>query len=184
MPWSKSASAAAVLRATLLLRASGASVGPLPRLRGQVSVHNAGHLDIGRRLLLDSRGFRTQLAVGSGGTLRIGDDVFINQGADIWAAVLVQIGDRVLLGPHVTIVDDSAHDVAPDVPRRVAPVVVEDDVWLGRRCIVMPGVTIGRFSVVGAGAVVTKDVPPCSVVVGMPARVVRTFEPPPPGFRR
>ena len=173
-----------MLRATVLLRAAGAEVGSLPRVRGHVSVHNAGRLKIGRRLLLDSRGFRTQLAIGSAGTLAIGDDVFINQGADIWAAVQVRIGDRVLLGPHVTVVDDSAHDVAPDVLRRVAPVVVEDDVWLGRRSIVMPGVTIGRYSVVGAGAVVTRDVPPCSVVAGVPARIVRTFEPPPPGFRR
>jgi acetyltransferase-like isoleucine patch superfamily enzyme len=63
-------------------------------------------------------------------------------------------------------------------------VTIESDVWIGRRSIVMPGVTIGRFAVVGAGSVVTKDVPPCTVVAGSPARHIRTFPQPPDSFRR
>lgn len=153
-------------------------------MRGRVSLSNSGRLFVGDRLLIDSRFYPAQIAVGPGATLTIGDDVFINQGADIWAADSVSIGSRVLLGPHVTIVDDSAHDVSPDVPARVSPVVIGDDVWIGRRSIVMPGVTVGRFSVIGAGAVVTKDVPSCTVVAGIPARVVRQFPQPPDDFRR
>ncbi len=56
------------------------------------------------------------------------------------------------------------------------PVVIEDDVWIGSRVTILPGVTIGRGSVVGAAAVVTKDVPPYSVVAGNPAKVVKTRE--------
>lgn len=184
MTWSRGASALGVLRAHLALRAAGAEVGALPRLRGTLRLSVEGRLVIGDRLLLDSGTYPTQIHVGPNGVLEFGDDVFINQGADISATMSVSFGDRVLVGPHVTVVDDSAHDVAPEVPRRVAPVVVESDVWLGRRCMLMPGVTVGRFSVVGAGTVVTSDVPPCTVVVGVPARVVRTFEEPPAGFRR
>ena len=55
------------------------------------------------------------------------------------------------------------------------PVIIEDDVWLGTRCIILPGVTIGRGSTVGAGAVVTKSVPPYSVAVGNPARVIKNL---------
>lgn len=52
--------------------------------------------------------------------------------------------------------------------------VIEDDVWMGARCMVMPGVTIGRGSIIAAGAVVTKDIPPYSVAAGVPAKVVRS----------
>ncbi len=145
---------------------------------------NQGRLVAGAGLLVDSRRYPTQIAVGPDGELVLGDDVFINQGADIWAAHRVVIGDRVMLGPHVTVADDGAHDVAPGIPRRVEPVVIESDAWLGRRSIVMPGVTVGRWAVVGAGSVVTADVAPCTVVAGVPARVVRTFPQPPDSFRR
>jgi acetyltransferase-like isoleucine patch superfamily enzyme len=182
--WSTRASAVAVLKAQTKFRMAKAEVGRLPRIWGPLTIRNEGRLVIGDRFLLDSGGYRSQLAVGPAGTMSFGDDVFVNQGADVWAARSVLIGDRVLIGPHATIVDDSAHDVAPGIPRRVEPVVIESDVWLGRRCLVLPGVTVGRFSVVGAGAVVSRDVPPCSVVAGVPARVVRTFDRPPDDFRR
>ena len=61
-----------------------------------------------------------------------------------------------------------------------APVVIEDHVWIGFRAIVLKGVTVGRGAVVAAGAIVTKDVPPHSLVVGQPARPVRAWCPEPP----
>lgn len=91
----------------------------------------------------------------------------------------VTIGDDVMMGPE-TLVYTSNHDFSEvDVPMiqqgrtTAAPVVIEDDVWIGARVIILPGVRIGTGSVVGAGSVVTRDVPPRSVVVGNPARVVR-----------
>jgi len=179
----KHVSAAAVLRAALVLRAAGASVGSLPRLIGRLRVRNEGTLTIGARLLWDTGTYPSQVMVGPGAVLEIGDEAFINQGADIAVAQSVRIGSRVLLGPMVTITDDGAHDVAPGSPRTVAPVTIEDDVWLGRGVLVLPGVTIGRYSVVAARSVVTRDVPPCTVVAGTPATAVRTFEVP-PGWRR
>ncbi|NTU65300.1 MAG: hypothetical protein HGB05_18340 [Chloroflexi bacterium] len=56
-----------------------------------------------------------------------------------------------------------------------APVTIQDGTWLGARCIVLPGVTVGRGSVVGAGSVVTKDVPPNTLVGGVPAKVIRSI---------
>ena len=62
-------------------------------------------------------------------------------------------------------------------PGRACPVVIEDDVWLAARVVVLKGVTIGRGAVVAAGAVVTKDVPPYTLVGGVPAKFIRALEP-------
>jgi acetyltransferase-like isoleucine patch superfamily enzyme len=97
-----------------------------------------------------------------------GEDVFINQGCFFLDLGGITIGDRVLIGPRVTL-NTAGHPV--DLDDRYdfiayAPIVIEDDVWIGAAATITPGVTIGRGSVVGAGAVVAKDVPPLSVVTG------------------
>jgi acetyltransferase-like isoleucine patch superfamily enzyme len=76
------------------------------------------------------------------------------------------------------IVDSAFHELLDRSKRPASqPVVIEDDVWIGAKASIMPGVTIGRGSVVGTAAVVTKDVPPFSVVAGVPARIVKTLDP-------
>ncbi|MDI1465337.1 sugar O-acetyltransferase [Catellatospora sp. KI3] len=95
-----------------------------------------------------------------------GERVFINQGCYFLDYGGIKIGDRVLIGPGVTL-STAGHPV--ELHERLdfithAPIVIEDDVWIGAAVTVTPGVTIGRGSVVGAGAVVAKDVPPLSVV--------------------
>ncbi|GAA2711972.1 acetyltransferase [Actinoplanes palleronii] len=95
-----------------------------------------------------------------------GERVFINQGCYFLDFGGITIGDRVLIGPRVTL-STAGHPVEP--AERFAflthtPIVIEDDVWIGAAATVTPGVTIGRGSVVGAGAVIAKDVPPMSVV--------------------
>jgi acetyltransferase-like isoleucine patch superfamily enzyme len=110
--------------------------------------------------------------------LIIGDDVAMS-GAILYAWRKIHIGDRVLLGAGATVYDSDFHPL--DVSSRnrfetstvgVAPVIIEPDVWVGARAIVLKGVTIGRGSVIGAAAVVTKDVPAGSIVGGVPAKVI------------
>jgi acetyltransferase-like isoleucine patch superfamily enzyme len=119
--------------------------------------------------------------------------VHIGEGTNITPGLVVndgysglcRIGERVSIATNVTLVVDSNPDnsrltLEPYVKERLlrrAAVVIEDDAWLGTNAVVLPGVRIGRGAVVGAGAVVTEDVPPFSVVAGVPARVIRTLTP-------
>ena len=91
----------------------------------------------------------------------------------------VTIGNHVMMDPEVYIYTQNHRFDRTDIPMdqqgfaEEKPVIIEDDVWIGSRVTILPGVTIGRGSVVGAAAVVTKDVPRYSVVAGNPARIVK-----------
>jgi len=87
---------------------------------------------------------------------------------------LVEIEDDVDIGPNVIIVahDSSSHCLNPELPIICKRVIIKRNVYIGAGAIVLPGVTIGEYSIVAAGAVVTKDVPPRTIVAGIPARVV------------
>lgn len=103
-------------------------------------------------------------------------------GAVLVADERIEIGDRVFLGANVLITDTDFHPIDPAVRRRTpqagahAPVVIEDDVFIGTQAIILKGVHIGRGAVVGAGAVVTRSVPAGAIVAGNPARVVGTAQ--------
>lgn len=107
---------------------------------------------------------------------RIGARVFANFGLFILDAAQVTIGDDVQIGPYVQLLA-ATHPVEPDLRRGkwelAAPIVIGSNVWLSGGVIVCPGVSIGANSVIGAGAVVTRDVPAGVVAVGTPARVTR-----------
>lgn len=105
-----------------------------------------------------------------GGELRLGSS-FINSDCRIRCHRAITIGDGCALSHDVTIMDGDAHAI--DGARGVAPVEICDNVWVGTRATILKGVTIGEGSVVAAGAVVTRDVPPKCLVAGVPARVIR-----------
>ncbi|GAA3314757.1 DapH/DapD/GlmU-related protein [Ectobacillus funiculus] len=88
----------------------------------------------------------------------------------------VEIGNNVLIGPNVTI-DAGTHPIHPELRRKSAQynlsVVIEDNVWIGAGAIILPGVRIGENTVIGAGSVVTKDIPSNVVAIGSPCRVMR-----------
>jgi acetyltransferase-like isoleucine patch superfamily enzyme len=145
-------------------------------LHGRPKVVNQGTMIFGDRVRLDSSVATLELVALPGGRLEIGDNVFINYGSSLVASTLVRIGNDSLIGTHVMVMDTDFHrveDKAYDTSGK--PVILEERVWLGNRSIVLKGVTIGHDSVVAAGSVVTTDVPPRSIVAGVPARVVRTF---------
>ena len=109
--------------------------------------------------------------------LRVGERVAINAFVHIWANQSVTIGDDSMIASHVQITTSThTYDRLPYRDHRVdAPVVIGRNVWIGSGAIILPGVTIGENSVVGAGSVVTQSIPPNSVVVGVPARVIKTL---------
>lgn len=113
------------------------------------------------------------------GEIVLGDYVLIAPGVRISAAKSIRIGDNCMLAANVTISDSDWHGLYNRIRpfRCAAPVVIGNNVWLGERVIVTKGVSIGENSVVGAGAVVTRDIPANSVAAGNPARVVKTINP-------
>lgn len=111
--------------------------------------------------------------------IRIGDYVLIMSGVMVNAALAIEIGDDCMLASQVTISDSDWHDHYDRTrePETNAPVVLERNVWVGLRAIVCKGVRIGENSIIGAGAVVTRDVPANVIAAGNPARVVSEIDP-------
>ena len=116
-----------------------------------------------------------------GAEIRIGDETGI-AGSCVTAHRSVTIGKRCLIAANCQIMDNNAHDLSfPDVEKRrqsagsCLPVVIEDDVWLGTNTVVLPGVRIGRGSIIGANSVVCSNVPPMVVARGNPAEVVLDY---------
>jgi maltose O-acetyltransferase len=122
---------------------------------------------------------RPPLFVDYGQQLRIGARCFANFGLVALDVAPITIGDDVQIGPNVQLLTPT-HPVDPELRRdkweAAEPITIGDNVWLGGGVIVLPGVTIGANTVVGAGAVVTKDLPADVVAVGNPARVVRRLD--------
>ncbi|MCU1355160.1 MAG: hexapeptide repeat-containing transferase [Acidimicrobiales bacterium] len=109
---------------------------------------------------------------------RLGRNVFINQGCTLMDIGGIDIGDDVMIGPNVSLIT-AGHPLEPSLRRTgitAAPISVERNVWIGAGAIVLQGVTVGEDAVVGAGAVISRDVPPATLVAGAPARIVRRLD--------
>jgi acetyltransferase-like isoleucine patch superfamily enzyme len=116
-------------------------------------------------------------------TIFIGDDVIIGPGA--WFSAVntcIRIGNKVMFGPQVGIIAGDhntsvigayMYDIHEKRAEDDQPVIIEEDVWIGFRAIILKGVTVGRGSIVSAGTVVTHDVPRYAIVGGVPARVIK-----------
>ena len=115
---------------------------------------------------------------GRNGTIRIGDNVLLTPGLQIVSAGSVEIGDNVMVASRVYISDSDWHEIYDRLasPGPVSAIRLEDNVWLGEGCKICKGVTIGRNSVIGAGAVVTGDIPANVVAAGNPARAIRKLD--------
>jgi acetyltransferase-like isoleucine patch superfamily enzyme len=130
------------------------------------------------------------LTFGHGGRINIGDYCYIGEQSRIWSALSIDIGERVMIAHSVNIFDNLTHPVnrasrhaqfkeiiTRGHPRKIdlseSPIVIENDAWIGCMSIVLRGVTIGEGAIVGAGSVVTKNVPPFTLVAGNPARIKR-----------
>lgn len=115
----------------------------------------------------------------SGGTeISIGHNVFINQNCTFYDLGGINIADNVMIGPNVSIIT-SSHPIEYSKRRSITvgkPIVIEKNVWIAANAIIIGGVTIGENSVVAAGSIVTKDIPPNSFAGGNPAKIIRSIE--------
>jgi acetyltransferase-like isoleucine patch superfamily enzyme len=159
--------------------------GPNSIIQMPFLVHGERYISIGRDVFI---GPSSWLHVnGSQALLEIGDGTRMSGHCVLSATQHVRLGQSVLLGRNVYIADHNHGTAAPDVPimeqalDSISPVTVEDNAWLGQHSVILPGVTIGRGSVVGANSVVLDDVPPRTLAVGAPARVVRHLDEARPG---
>ena len=111
--------------------------------------------------------------IGPGSRLSMGEKSYLSDGSTIAAGSIggVSIGRGCAISFGVTIIDDDGHGFGP--PPYSAPIVIEDRVWIGCNATILKGVTIGKGSVVAAGALVTKSCPPGSLIAGVPAKVIR-----------
>lgn len=170
----------------------------------QVSIRYAGYLHAGKELIIEDyaeiNGRSTQkiilgnrVTIGKyaiirpgnlyggelGEGLRVGDHSNIGPYSYIGCSGFISIGNNVMISPRVSIyaenhVFDSTEDTIKSQGVKRKTVVIEDDCWIAANSIILAGVTIGKGSVVAAGSVVSKDVPPYSVVAGVPARIIKS----------
>jgi maltose O-acetyltransferase len=146
------------------------------RVWGGVKVRGAGKVIFCDRTIVFGTTVSSEFVAHEGGCITVGDGTFINYGTSISAHSRVMIGKNCHIGQYAIINDNDYHDVMNKTTLPESrPVVLEDGVWLGARVIVLKGVRIGQDSVVGAGSVVTRDIPARSIAVGQPARVIRQF---------
>jgi acetyltransferase-like isoleucine patch superfamily enzyme len=164
-------------------RAAVAEIGRAWEILGRLNALTPGDFDAMRALLGELTGQQIDPSVNvlppfhtDGGTnLRFGRNVFVNHGCNAMDLGGIDIGDDVMIGPNVQLIS-SGHPLDPEVRRSqitTAPIRIDRGAWIAAGAMVLQGVTIGADAVVAAGAVVTKNVPPRTLVAGVPARVVR-----------
>lgn len=170
-----------------------ARVGRNCRITRDFGFTNTGgqeHVQIGDNCLLGC-----SLLALFGGRIIIGNNTYIGNKTIIGAKDFIKIGDNVIISDDVIIFDNNNHPVNSDLRLRMSQkgnyysdewswryaessqIVIEDNVWIGKRAAILKGVKVGRGAIVALGAIVTKDVPPYSIVAGNPACVVKYIHP-------
>ncbi|SBT38326.1 Acetyltransferase (isoleucine patch superfamily) [Micromonospora auratinigra] len=164
----------AVKRGWYRMRYPGLTLGRDVEIRGRIRLRRGVRVTIGDRTRLNKL-----VRFAGPGEVRVGADCLLNATwIGTWTSVTV--GDRCLLSD-CELLDNDFHNLPPDqrhlppTPATRAPIVVEENVWIGAHALVMKGVRIGRDSVVGAATVVRSDVPPRVVVIGNPQQIVKKF---------
>ena len=149
----------------------------LPYMRGKGLIRIGDHVNLSGRSC-----FYFMHDVSESPVIQIGNHSFVGNGCTFSAAERIEVGDHCLVSAAVRIHDNDGHPLESERRLRnerihageVSPVFIEDNVWVGAGATILKGVRIGKNAVVGTGAVVTQDVPADSVVVGNPARIVKT----------
>lgn len=168
-------------------RAKGVVFGENMTIMGKVSVIGPGKISIGDNFMMTSGEHINPISANLQGAfftdspnarIEIGNNVGMSS-TRMWIHDRLTIGDNVKIGGGVLLIDTDCHSIDYLVRRTTdneacsAPIVIEDDVWIGAQSIVLKGVTIGARSIIGAGSVVTKDIPSDCVAGGNPCKVIK-----------
>lgn len=174
----------------MILKAHGVVFGKNIQIPGKVSwLIRGARITIGDNFYLSSgngvnpiaSNLQADVYVEPGATLTIGNNVGMSS-TRLWIHESARIGNNVKIGGCVLITDTDAHPMdymarrSSNEGTKSAPVVIEDDVWVGAHCIILKGVTIGARSIIGAGSVVTKSIPADCVAAGNPCRVIKNLK--------
>lgn len=134
---------------------------------------NSANIRIGDDCLIQDRVY---FRAGLDGHIHIGDGAAVNSYVQLYGHGGIDIGDNAQVGPN-TVITTTGHDyLSSDLDSNYAGIKIGNRAWIGANCTILPGITIGDHAVIGAGAVVAKDIPPNCVALGVPARVIRHFE--------
>jgi serine acetyltransferase len=169
--------AAALINAQI--RIQGRARVPLSvRLFGRIRFAGSGDIEFGEGVTLLGNLVPIEFTSRKDACISIGDHTFINYGLSISAHTSVDVGRHCLLGHYLNIQDTDNSVVEQSEMERSSKtaVTIGDHVWIGAHVIILPGVSIGQHAAVGAGSVVTRDIPAYCLAVGNPARVVRQFK--------
>jgi acetyltransferase-like isoleucine patch superfamily enzyme len=157
---------------TFKLRFINRCIGPRSIVGEKTVFINSGNIKLGSGCLIQDRVY---IRAGVDGMVEAGDGVAINSFVQIYGHGGVRIGAHTQIGPS-TVLTTTGHDYrAQELERNYSPIVIGKRVWIGANVTILPGVSIGDHSVIGAGAVVTRDIPAYSLAVGVPACVVRSL---------
>jgi acetyltransferase-like isoleucine patch superfamily enzyme len=115
------------------------------------------------------------IRAGIDGSVRIGDYAAINSFAKLFGHGGIEIGEYAQIGPDC-LITTTKHDYQEDLKTSFEKVQIGRWAWVGAKCVILPGTRIGDHSILGAGSIVTKDIPQWSIAVGSPARVIKTYE--------
>lgn len=173
-----------------LFRKKGIIFGKNMTILGKVSVIGLGRISIGDNFMMTSGNHINPVSANLQGAfytgspdakIVIGNNVGMNS-TRMRISKGLTIGDYVKIGGGVLIIDTDSHSIDWNVRRYSdnqvcsAPITIEDDVWIGAQCIILKGVTIGARSIIGAGSVVTKDIPADCVAAGNPCRIIKVLK--------
>ncbi|MBL0744249.1 acyltransferase [Chryseolinea lacunae] len=151
-------------------------IGRMVSINRKPVIDNRGEMILGDEVRVWSNIVQAKLYTGKKGSLIVGTNSRLN-GVHIDVQHRVEIGANVRIAPYTIILDSDFHDLKDHFSDGVAkPVIIEDDVWIATRSTILKGVRIGKGAVVATGSVVTRDVPPYTVVGGVPAKVIKKID--------
>ena len=153
--------------------------------RRPIYFRNLGSLSVGKGFLIGPCGIIDVLHKDA--YVKIGDNVKINHRFHLGAMFHIEIDDNVLIGSNVTMIDhnhgvysgneqSSPFEITSDRSLVGGPIIIKENVWISENVVVLPNVTIGKCSIVGAGAIVTTNIPPYTISAGNPSRVIKRYD--------